>query len=98
MGYLWDNFTNGVFDYAMSAYASLEPWVYPLLFMGIIGYVYAVMNSLVVTIVAIILTLGIYAGTTDVFAAVPDVTLFLYIVTIIGLVLLIGTLFWKRRS
>ena len=95
---MWENFTNGFLDYAMSAYSSLDPWVYPLVFVGIIGFIYATMNSVIVAIVAIFFTLGIFAVTTNVFAAVPDLTLFLYIVSIIGIAVLITTLFIKRRN
>ena len=98
MAYLWDNFTNGILDYAMGAYSSMSPWHYVLLVVGFIGFVYAVMQSVTVTVVAIIFTFGIYAITTDIFADVPDLTLFFYIVTVVGITLLIGTLFYKRRS
>ena len=95
---MWENFTNGFLDYAMSAYSSLDPWVYPFIFVGVIGFIYASMNSAIVAIVGIIFTLGIFAVTTNVFAAVPDLTLFLYIVSIIGIAILITTLFIKRRN
>ena len=98
MGYLWQNFTDGILDFAMTAYGSLEPWTYPLIFVGIIGYVYATMQSIIVTIVAIIFTFGIYAVTTNVFADVPDVSLFFYLISIIGISLLIGAFAYKRRS
>lgn len=95
---LWENFTSGFLDYAMSAYVSLEPWVYPFIFVGVIGFIYASMQSVTVVVVGILFTLGIFAVTTNVFADVPDVTLFLYIVSIIGISLLITALFIKRRN
>lgn len=99
MGYLWDNFTSeGIFDFATSTYASLEPWTYPLVILGILGFVYATMNSIIVTIAGIIFAVGIYGVTTDIFVDVPDITLFLYIVSIIGITLLIAMLVIKRRS
>lgn len=98
MGSLWTNFSSGILDYAMSAYSSLEPWVYPFIFVGILGFIYATMQSVTVVVVGILFTLGIYAVTTNVFADVPDVTLFLYIVSIIGIALLITALFIKRRN
>lgn len=98
MGSLWGNFSDGILDYAMSAYSSLEPWVYPFIFVGILGYIYATMQSVIVVVVGIIFTLGIYAVTTDIFVAVPDVTLFFYIVSVIGISLLITALFIKRRN
>ena len=98
MGSLWGNFSSGFLDYAMSAYSSLEPWVYPFIFVGILGYIYATMQSVTVVVVGIIFTLGIFAVTTNVFVDVPDVSLFLYIVSILGITLLITALFIKRRN
>lgn len=98
MGYLWSNFTDGFLDFGMSAYGSLEPWVYPLVFVGIIGYVYASTKSLTVAIAAIIFTFGIYGVTTNVFEAVPDINLFLYIISVIGILLLIVSFIFKRRN
>ena len=97
---LWGNFSSGIIDYAMSAYSSLEPWVYPFILIGIIGYVYAVMNSITVAIVAIIFTLGIYATTTSIWISAPvnDAVMFLYLVSVIGIGLLIAMLFIKRRD
>ena len=98
MGALWDSLMEGFIDYGMSAYDGFGVWKYPLVFIAIIGYVYATMQSITVTIVAIIFTFAIYGVTTNIFADVPDLNLFLYIVTIIGIALLITTLFIKRRS
>ncbi|MBE3095352.1 MAG: hypothetical protein IMZ52_10010 [Actinobacteria bacterium] len=93
---MWENFSKGIIPYAMSAFSGLEPWVYPLIFVGIIGYVYATVNSVIVAVVAIIITFGLYATTTDIFVNVPDLNLFFYIVVLIGLTLLITTLFIRR--
>ena len=98
MGFLWDNFTSGFIDYAMSAYDGFGVWKYPLLFFAMIGYVYGTMQSITVTIIAVLFTLGIYGATTNIFADVPDLTLFLYIVTIVGIALLITAIFIKRRG
>ena len=91
----WGNFSGGFLDFGMSAYANMEPWTYPLIFVAIIGYVFMATHSIAVTIVSIFITLGIYTSTTDVFAEVPDLSLFLYIVTIVGFSLLIMFLILK---
>jgi len=98
MGVLWDSLMEGFIDYGMSAYDGFGVWKYPILFLAVIGFVYATMTSIIVTIVAIIFTFAIYAVTTDIFAGVPDLNLFLYIVSIVGITLLITALFIKRRS
>lgn len=92
---IWTNFTQGIFEYARSAFSGLEPWLYPLVFVGIIGFVFAAMNSVVVAIVAIIVALGLFATATSIFATVPEITLFFYIVTVVGLGALITSLVVK---
>jgi uncharacterized protein (DUF697 family) len=93
---VWENFSGGIFQYAMSAFHGLEPWTIPLIFVGIIGYVYATMHSVIVAVVAIIITFGLYATTTNIFNDVPDLSLFFYIVVLVGLTLLVSTLFIRR--
>lgn len=91
----WTNFSQGIFEYSINAYSNLEPWTYPLIFMGIIGYVFMATHSIVTSIVAILITLGIYSSTTDIFANIPDLSLFLYIVTLVGITLLVMVLILK---
>lgn len=100
MGAIWNNFTQGIFDYGLSAFDSMEPWTKPLLFIAIIGFVYGYMQSATVAIVGIIITLSIYGTTTSYFDAVPNLTLFFYIVTLTGLSMLITALFisyWRKE-
>lgn len=93
---LWTNFTsNGIFQYALSAYSNLEPWTFPLIFVGIMGYVYVATKSVVAFIVSVFLTLGVFATTTSIFANVEPLNLFLFIVTIFGLSLAIYALIDK---
>lgn len=98
MGAIWDSFYQGMIDYAMSSYDPLGIWKYPAVFIGIIGFVYAATQSLVVAVVGIIFTFVIYGATTTIFVDVPDVTLFLYIITVMGIALLLTALFIKRRE
>lgn len=93
---MWGNFSSGIFEYAMDAYSSLEPWTYPLIFIGIIGYVYTATHSVITAIAAILITFGIYAATTNVFVDVPDVSLLMSLISLIGISALIFTLFARK--
>jgi hypothetical protein len=93
---IWENLTQGIFNYAMDSYNILGIWLYPLLFIGIIGYVYASMQSVTVGIIGILLTIGIFGATTQIFQEVPMLVQLLYIITILGLTLLLVGLFIKR--
>jgi hypothetical protein len=93
---IWTNFSGGIFEYALSAYNNLEPWTYPLIFLGVIGYMYSATHSVITAIVAILITFGIFATTTSIFVDVPDLGLFLNIVTLVGISALIFSFFAKR--
>ena len=86
---VWSNMTRNFPKYATDAYGAIDPWFYPLLFFGIIGYVYAYSKSVVVASVAILITLGLFGVTA--FVGVGLVGNFLYIVVAIGLGSLIIT-------
>jgi len=92
----WTNFSNGLIEYAMDAYSNVEPWTYPLIFIGIIGFVYTATHSIITAVAAILIVFGIYATTVNVFENVPDVSLFMYIVTLVGISALIFTLFARK--
>ena len=65
------------------------------IFVGIIGFIYAFSGSVTVAVVGILITLGLFGA--SVFADVPDVSIFLYIITILAIALLVTTLYIKRR-
>ena len=94
---IWGNFSRSIPDYITSAFSAIDPWFYPLLFIGIFGFLYTAMNSITVAIVGIIITFGLFATSTSVFSGIPEITQFIYIITIIGLTLLFTTLFLSRR-
>jgi len=94
---IWENFTQGILDYGMETFSGMEPWTYPFIFVGIIGFVYATMKSVIVAIIGIIITFGLYATTTNIFVDMPDISLFLYIVAVVGIAMLIVALVIKRR-
>lgn len=93
---IWENFTRSVFEYAINAYDVLDPWFYPLIFLGIIGYFYAGMQSITVAVVGILITFGVYATTTNIFADVEPFVQLAYIITVLGIMLLLVGVFIKR--
>jgi len=95
IGTFWGNFTGGIIEYSINGYSNLEPWTYPLILVGIIGYVFMATHSVVTCVVAILITLGVYSSTTDIFVNVPDISLFLYIITLVGITLLLMILVLK---
>lgn len=92
---IWSNFSGGIFEYSIDAYNGLEPWTYPIIFLAIIGYVFMATRSITAAIVSIFITMGIYATTTNIFVDVPDLTLFLMIVSLIGMSMLFIVLIMK---
>jgi len=94
---LWTNFTRSIPQYAEEAYSAVDPWFYPILFLGIIGFIYSSMNSITTAIIAILITFGIFATTTSIFTEVSEMTQFLYIITVVGLTMLIVTLILNKR-
>jgi hypothetical protein len=97
MGTYWDSLMTGFFTYAREAYSGLQPWDYPLFFVGIIAYIYLITQSATAAIVTILITVGLY-GTTTVFLEVPDLMIIFYIFVIITLTSLFAFLIYKRRT
>jgi len=95
---IWGNFSRSIPDYMTDAFSAIDPWFWPLVFVGIFGFLYTAMNSVTVAIVGILVTFGIFATSTNVFVGIPEITQFLYIISIIGISLLITTLFLRRGS
>ena len=98
MGTYWDTFSvNGIFNFARDAYSSMQPWDYPIFFLGLIAFIYLVTQSATAAIVVMLITVGLY-GTTEIFLEVPDVMLILYIFVILTLTSLFAFLIYKRRT
>lgn len=93
---IWQNFSGGMWNYAMEAYAQLEPWTYPLFFVGIIGYVYTATHSITALVVSIIATFALWATTTPIFTDVSPLVLFFNIITLVGVSALLFTLIIKK--
>jgi len=83
---VWSNMTNNFPKYATDAYSAIGDWFYPIMFLSIIGYIYAYMRSATAAMVAIMITFGIYGYF---FIDEVELTLFLYVVVILIFVALI---------
>ena len=95
----WGIFTGeGIFEYAIEAYSAVDPWFYPILMIGIVGYIYGCMNSATSAIIAILITFGLFATTTSIFEQTSEIIILLYLITIVGLTFLVVTLLTKRSS
>jgi len=94
---VWGNFTRSIPDFAVAAFDAVDPWFWPLVFVGVFGFLYTAMNSVTVAIVGILVTFGLFAASTNIFHGIPELTQFLYLVTIVGLTMLVVTLFLSRR-
>ena len=96
---IWGNFTRGIPEFAQESFSALDPWFYPLLLFGIIGYIYTCMKSVTSAVIAIIITLGIFGATTSIFEGegVPYMTQMMYIITIMGIAMLLFSLISHRR-
>lgn len=95
---IWSNMTTGIMDFALSGFEAMDPFFYPLVFLGIAGYVFTAMNSVTAAIAAILVTLGAFGGSTTIFKDVPELTILFYIITIIGLSLLVFLAVLKARK
>lgn len=94
----WSNITTNWVDWLMSGYDNIfGNWTYPLIFLGVIGYVYCVSRSAMVAAAAICLTFGIF-GATAVFRY-PDIAEFSvmgWIIVIVSFAGMFTTLFVAR--
>ena len=95
---IWANFTQNPPQYIVEAFSAIDPWFYPLVFLGIIGFVYGATNSIISAVIMILIMFGLFAGTTSIFSGIPEITQFLYLIAILGITLLVVTFFLKRRN
>ena len=94
---IWGNFSRSIPDYMTDAFSAIDPWFWPLVFVGVFGFLYTAMNSVTVAIVGILVTFGLFAASTNIFAGIPELTMFLYLIVIVGITMLFVTLFLSRR-
>ena len=95
----WTNISSDWIGWTMSGYdAIFGHWTYPLIFLGIIGYVYSINRSAMSAAAAICLVFGIY-GALAIFRY-PDIAEFSmlgWIIVIISFAALFTTLFTMRQ-
>jgi len=96
MGSYWDTMSQGVFTFAREAYSSMQPWDYPIFFLGIIAFIFLITNSATAAIVVMLITVALYGS--NVFLEVPDLMMILYIFVLITLTSLFAFLIYKRRT
>lgn len=94
---LFENFSSEIIQFGLDAFAPVDPWFYPFIIVGIIGFIYGAMESITVTTVAILVTFGIFATTTSIFEQVPAINILFYIISILGLAILITTAVIRSR-
>ena len=96
----WTNISSNWADFIMTGYdAIFQHWTYPLIFLGIIGYVYCVNRSALSAAAAICIIFGVY-GTTSIFRY-PDIagfSLLGWLITIVSFAGLFTLLFVRKRG
>ena len=92
---IWNGLTDNIIEYALSAYDGMGDMVYPILFVALIGYVFAATQSIVTTVVAIIITFASFGTVVWIWEGIPQVSVFFYIVTVVGLACLVVGLILK---
>ena len=94
----WSNITSNWEYFIMQGYRYVfQHWVYPLIFLGIIGYVYAVNRSAISAAVAICITFAVF-GITGVFSF-PETSRFVaisYVIVIFSFAAMFTLLFTKK--
>jgi len=78
----WSEINDGWIDYAISAYEGFfGNWVYPIIFLGLVGYIYCINRSAFSAAAAICILFGVY-GVTGVLSQ-PDTLYFTLISQVI---------------
>lgn len=94
----WSNITGDWMSWITTGYTNvLGSWFWPLVFVGIVGYVYAVHKSAIAAAAAILLAFGIF-GITGIFAGVAQFSYLFQTITVISFSALFVTLFTMRKK
>lgn len=95
----WSNISADWIGWLMTGYDNvLGNWVFPLIFLGIAGYVYCMSRSAVTAAASICLIFGIF-GVTNIFRY-PDlatVSMISWLIVIVSFVGVFVTLFTRKR-
>ena len=95
----WSNISGDWASWILTGYDNVfGHWTYPLIFLGIIGYVYCINRSAVSAAAAICIIFGVY-GITGVFryGDIAEFSLLSWVITIASFAGLFTTLFTLRR-
>jgi hypothetical protein len=84
------------FEYCWSAYDVIGPMKYPLLVLGIVGYVFLYTKSATLAVVTIIVAFSIFGGT-GLFAGSQVMNSFLGTITIVGIASLLLAVIIKKE-
>jgi len=94
----WSNISSNWSEFAISGYDSIfGNWFYPLVFLGIAGYIYCINKSAISTAALICIVFAVF-GVTGIFRY-PDIaeySLLSWIVVIVSFSALFTTLFIRR--
>lgn len=95
----WSNITGDWAGWIMTGYDNIfQHWTYPLIFLGVIGYVYCISRSATTAAAAICLFFAIYGGTAILgYPDVAEFSQFGWIITIVAFAGLFTTLFVSKR-
>ena len=94
----YSNISENWMDFFLGSYKTvMGVWVWPLIFLGIVGYVYAVQKSATAAAVALCLIFGIF-GATDVLSNAGEFTQFSQIMAVFSIAGAFTALFIKHRK
>ena len=94
----YSNISQNWMDFFLGSYKTvMGVWVWPLIFLGIVGYVYAVQKSATAAAVALCIIFGIF-GATDVLSNAGEFTQFAYLMSVLSIAGAFTALFIKHRK
>lgn len=95
----WTNISADWVGYIMKGYDSIfNHWTYPLIFLGVVGYIYCVNRSAMSAAAAICIIFGVY-GITGIFryGDIAQFSLLSWVIVIVSFSGLFTTLFIRKR-
>ena len=85
-----------IINWAMSAYDGFGVYKYPILIIGILGYVYMATKSITLFVVAVIVTFAMFG--TGVLAEVPEISMLFSVISVIGIASLLLAALLKKEG
>ena len=94
----WSNITGNWTTWFLQGYQDIfGDWVYPLIFLGLVGYVYCV-NRSAISAAAIICIIFTVFGVTGVFAGTNEMVLLSSVISMVSIAGLFALLFTQRSG